>query len=215
MYSHKYVLIATQQHKSTTFGVNPHKSISILNDRIRLDDQLPGTIRYLARSGTWHDLARPGRSGTSHDLVSGTWYPYIYIYIIHIYIYIHIYIFIYIYPYIHISIYRHIYIYIIQGQRLDQIGIRLTSRVVGFHPSVMLKLCVTGGHQLAGKLLTMSGLLETVFIGQWKLGLVLAVVFQHGLELQICVGAIYGLDKATQMIMFVLFVKTNKTTSEY
>ena len=39
--------------------------------------QVPGTIRYLARSGTWHDqvpgtiwyLARPGRSGT--------WYPYI------------------------------------------------------------------------------------------------------------------------------------------
>ena len=38
-------------------------------------DQVPGTIRYLARSGTWHDqvhgtiwyLARPGRSGTWHD----------------------------------------------------------------------------------------------------------------------------------------------------
>ena len=41
--------------------------------------QVPGTIRYLARSGTWHDLvpgttwylARPGRFGTWHDQI---WY---------------------------------------------------------------------------------------------------------------------------------------------
>jgi hypothetical protein len=45
-------------------------------------DQVPGTIWYLARSGTWHDLARPGKSGTWHDLTdlvpgtirSGTWH---------------------------------------------------------------------------------------------------------------------------------------------
>ena len=54
--------------------------------------ELPGTIRHLARSGTWHDLVHGttwqiwylARSGTWHDLVSGIWYPYIYI---HIYIY--------------------------------------------------------------------------------------------------------------------------------
>jgi hypothetical protein len=40
-------------------------------------DLVPGTIWYLARSGIWY----PARSGTWHDLVSGTWYIYIYPYI--------------------------------------------------------------------------------------------------------------------------------------
>jgi hypothetical protein len=67
-------------------------------------------IRYLARSGTWHDQVSGTIRYLARSVRSGTWYPYIYIYI-HIYIHIHIYIYPYIYIHIHISIYIYPYIY--------------------------------------------------------------------------------------------------------
>ena len=51
-------------------------------------------IRYLARSGTWHDLADLVPGTIWYLARSGIWYPYIYIYIhiyIHIYVYTHTY----------------------------------------------------------------------------------------------------------------------------
>jgi hypothetical protein len=77
----------------------------------RFTNQVPGTIRYLARSGTWHDLV-PGTTWQIWYLVSIYIYiyPYIHIYI-YPYTYTYTYIYISIYIYIYLYIYIHIYIY--------------------------------------------------------------------------------------------------------